>query len=177
MECGLWITTTPSKLHGTLLPEDKMWDNMCMRYGMCPLNLQDRCNTCGKGFFLIEHWLSCKTGGLVGLGHNDVSDEAGGLSEVALQKTYVSYEPKIFQVRVYGLLSQERLRKHPHESLWATRLATQPFAYLVKSIFGPHTIYVVFRGRTPSNCTPVCERKKEQTSACHRSTLGSTLKH
>ena len=30
---------------------------------------------------------------LIGLSHNDVRDEAGGFSEAALGKTYVSYEP------------------------------------------------------------------------------------
>ena len=74
---------------------DKLQDNAHLRYGMRPLNLQDYCDACRKGFS-IEHGLSCNTGGLVGLSHNNVRDEAGGLSEAALGKTYVSYEPMIF---------------------------------------------------------------------------------
>jgi hypothetical protein len=89
-ECGMWITATPNNLHGTLLSRDEMRDNLRLRYAMRPLNLQDRCDACGKGFS-IEHGLSCKTGGLVGLSHNDVRDEAGSLSTAALAKTYVSY--------------------------------------------------------------------------------------
>ena len=94
-DCGAWITATPDKLQGTLLSRDEWRDSTRLRYGMRPLGLQDRCDACGCGFS-IEHGLSCKTGGLVGLSHNDVRDEAGGLSEAALGKTYVSYEPMIF---------------------------------------------------------------------------------
>ena len=62
---------------------------------MRPIDLQDHCNTWGCGVS-IEHGLSCKTGGLIRLGHNDVRDKPWGLSEAALGKTYVSYEPMFF---------------------------------------------------------------------------------
>ena len=75
-DCGTWITAAPDKLQGTLLSRDEWRDSARLRYGMCPLVLQDRCDTCDCGFS-IEHGLSCKTGGLASLSHNDTRKEAG----------------------------------------------------------------------------------------------------
>ena len=58
----------------------------------------------------MEHALNCKKGGLVGIHHNDVRDEAGSLAELAFPKTCVSYEPYIFHgagVRVTGQAAQD----------------------------------------------------------------------
>ena len=44
----------------------------------------------------MEHALNCKKGGLVGIRHNDVRDEAGALAELAFPKSCGSYEPYIF---------------------------------------------------------------------------------
>ena len=106
---GAWLTAMPDCFNGTLLSCEEMRDNLRLRYGMRPLGLQDRCDGCGKGFS-IEHGLNCKKGGLVGIHHNDVRDEAGGLLETCFAKTYVSYEPPIFQVRAC-VLRRGRLRQ------------------------------------------------------------------
>ena len=39
---GAWITAAPDKLQGTLLSRNTWQDSACLRYGMRPLNLQDR---------------------------------------------------------------------------------------------------------------------------------------
>ena len=76
-ECGAWIASTLDKIQGTLLSRDNMRDSLCLRYAMHPLDLQDHCNAFVKAVS-IEHGLSCKTGGRVGLIHNNVRDKAGG---------------------------------------------------------------------------------------------------
>ena len=92
---GAWITATPDKLRGTLLSRNEMRDNNHLCYGMRPLDLQDQCDACGKGFS-IENGLSCKIGGLVGLSYNGIRDKTGGLSGAALGKTYILYAPNMF---------------------------------------------------------------------------------
>ena len=94
-KCGAWITASPDKLRGTLLSRDKWLDSTGVRYGMCSLDLQDCCDACGQGFSIV-HGISCKTVCFVGLSRNDARDKAGGLSEAALGKTYVLYEPMFF---------------------------------------------------------------------------------
>ena len=47
------------------------------------IHVEDQCDACGKGF-LVEHGLGCKTGGLIGLSHNDNRDKVRGLPEAAL---------------------------------------------------------------------------------------------
>jgi len=95
VETGAWITAPPSALMGTLLSRQEFSDNLRLRYGMRPIGLCDRCDGCGAGFS-IEHGLSCSVGGLVGQRHDDGRDEAGNLAAMALSKSRVSYEPKIF---------------------------------------------------------------------------------
>ena len=65
---------------------------------------------------------------------------------------------------LFGLVSNQT-----HDPVWPLH-----FTYLVKSIVGPHSIYVVFRGRLSEPWarmsepwTPACE-KKERMSMFHR---------
>jgi hypothetical protein len=94
-ECGAWLSTTPNKLNGNLLSMEEWRDNARLRYGWRPIGLCERCDGCGAGFS-VEHALSCKKGGLVGQRHDDVADESGELSAMALTPSRVSYEPEIF---------------------------------------------------------------------------------
>ena len=67
---------------------------MRLRYGMVPHNLCSHCDRCVQAFN-VEHALNCKKGGLVGIRHDDVRDEAGAVAAEALSKGRVSYEPFI----------------------------------------------------------------------------------
>ncbi|KAL7532246.1 hypothetical protein ACHAWF_004097, partial [Thalassiosira exigua] len=94
-ETGGWLTVMPHKLHGTILSAEEWRDNAQLRYGIRPSGLCDRCDGCGAGFS-VEHGLSCKKGGLVGLRHDVVRDEAGELAAMGLNHLRVTYEPYIF---------------------------------------------------------------------------------
>ena len=107
--CGGWLSARPSITGGTLLSREEFVDNARLRYGFTPLDLCQRCDGCGAGMS-VEHALNCKKGGLVGIRHNDVRDEAGALAELAFPKTCVSYEPYIFYgagARVTGQAAQD----------------------------------------------------------------------
>ena len=54
----------------------------------------------------IEHGLTCKQGGLVGLRHDDVTTESGELVGLALTFSRVSYEPEIFSGK--GVVAGQR---------------------------------------------------------------------
>ena len=97
-ECGAWVVLQPNKFNGTCLTAEEWRDNARLRYGYRPTGLCSHCDGCGAGF-TIEHGLSCKKGGLVGIRHDDVRDEAGGLAALALTNSKVSYEPTIFYGR------------------------------------------------------------------------------
>ena len=97
-ECGAWIVLQPNKLNGTCLSAEEWRDNARLRYGLKPIGLCTHCDGCGAGF-TVEHGLSCKKGGLVGIRHDDVRDEAGALAAMALTNSKVSYEPTIYYGR------------------------------------------------------------------------------
>ena len=94
-ECGSWLTAVPNKLNGNVLTAEEWRDNARLRYGWRPIGLCERCDVCQVPL-TVEHGLSCKKGGLVGLRHDDVADEAGELASLALTPSRVSYEPEIF---------------------------------------------------------------------------------
>ena len=94
-ETGSWLTVLPDRLNKTCLSADEWKDNARIRYGLRPVGLCSHCDGCGAGF-TVEHGLNCKKGGLVGIRHDDVRDEAGALAALALTNTKVTYEPKIF---------------------------------------------------------------------------------
>ena len=95
---GAWVSLIPNRLNGTLLSAEEWRDNARLRCGMRPNDLCSHCDGCGAGF-TVEHGLSCKKGGLVGIRHDDARDEAGALAAMALTKMKVSYEPTIFYGR------------------------------------------------------------------------------
>jgi len=98
---GAWLSTIPDRFSGTELTKDEWLDNVAIRYGQRPANLPDQCNGCGAGLTL-EHGLSCKRDGLVGIRHKDVHDEWAHLCSIALTESQVVIEPTIF----YGNGSQ-----------------------------------------------------------------------
>ena len=92
---GAWLTVMPNLLNGTLLSMEEWRDNARLRYGLRPIGLCERCDGCNAPF-TIDHAINCKKGGLVCQRHDDARDEAGELAAMALTKSRVSYEPKIF---------------------------------------------------------------------------------
>ncbi|KAL7474910.1 hypothetical protein ACHAW6_000853, partial [Cyclotella cf. meneghiniana] len=92
---GAWLFTIPDRFSGTELTKDEWFDNVAIRYDRCPANLPDQCDGCGTGLTL-EHGLSCKHSGLVGIRHDDVRDEWAHLCSIALTDSQVVIEPTIF---------------------------------------------------------------------------------
>ncbi|KAL7474197.1 hypothetical protein ACHAW6_000186 [Cyclotella cf. meneghiniana] len=98
---GAWLSTILDKFSGTELTKDEWFDNVAIRYGWRPADLPDQCNGCSAGLTL-EHRLSCKRGGFVGIHHNDVRDKWAHLCSIALTDSRVLIETTIF----YGNGSQ-----------------------------------------------------------------------
>ncbi|KAL7474751.1 hypothetical protein ACHAW6_000723, partial [Cyclotella cf. meneghiniana] len=92
---GAWLSTTLDRFSGTELTKDEWFDNVAIRYGKCPTNLPYQCDGCGSGLTL-EHGLSCKKGGLVGIRHDDVCDEWAYLCSIVLTDSRVVIKPAIF---------------------------------------------------------------------------------
>ena len=92
---GAWLSTIPDRFSGTELTREEWFDNVAIRYGKRPANLPDQCDGCGSGLTL-EHGLSCKKGGLIGIRHDDVHDEWAHLCSIALTDSRVVIEPAIF---------------------------------------------------------------------------------
>ena len=92
---GAWLSTVPDRFSGTELTKEEWFDIIAIRYCNRPANLPDQCNGCGAGLTL-EHGLSCKKGGLVGIRHDDVRDEWAHLCSIALTDSRVVTKPAIF---------------------------------------------------------------------------------
>ena len=84
----------PDALNGTDLSAEEFQDSLRLCYGLQPKSLPDCCNGCTKKF-LVDHAMSCKTGGLVLLCHNDLVGEWHRLCAQALMPSQVSDEPLI----------------------------------------------------------------------------------
>ena len=80
---------------GTGLSADEWRDNVRLRYNHSPLEMPAACDGCGAKMS-VEHALSCKTGGLVHIRHDDVADEWRHLCGTALSPCRVEREPRIF---------------------------------------------------------------------------------
>ena len=93
-ECGAWITATPNILNGTVLSCTEFQDSLQIRYGLDPLKLPYRCDSCHERF-TVSHALKCAHGGLILQRHNDVAAEWHQLCAQALTPSAVSDEPAI----------------------------------------------------------------------------------
>ena len=86
-----WLTTLPLKEEGFALSKREFIDALYLRYGWDVPRLPSIC-ACSKNNS-VEHSMSCKHGGFVGLRHNEVRDlTAKLLTEVCKD---VSREPKL----------------------------------------------------------------------------------
>jgi hypothetical protein len=80
---GAWLLIFPNWLNDTGLSADEWCDNVRLWYNYSPLDMPTACDGCGARM-TIEHALSCKTGGLVHIWHDDVADEWRHLCGTAL---------------------------------------------------------------------------------------------
>ncbi len=92
---GAWLLVLPNQLNGTGLLADEWRDNVHLRYNRSPLDMPTACDGCGTKM-TIKHALSCKTGGLVHIQHDDVADEWQHLCGTALSPGQVECKPRIF---------------------------------------------------------------------------------
>ncbi|KAL7474496.1 hypothetical protein ACHAW6_000469, partial [Cyclotella cf. meneghiniana] len=92
---GAWLSTIPDRFSGTELTKEEWFDNVAIQYGNRPANLLDQCDGCGIGL-MLEHGLSCKKGGLVGIRHANVHDKWAHLCSIALTDSSVVIKPAIF---------------------------------------------------------------------------------
>ena len=67
-----WLSALPIEDHGFALHKGAFRDALCLRYNWQPTHLPSKC-ICGKAFS-IDHALSCPTGGLPTIRHNELRD-------------------------------------------------------------------------------------------------------
>ena len=83
---SLWLEALPIKEHQFNLSKGEFRDGLLLRYGRTPPRLPDGC-VCGSTFN-IPHALSCPTGGLPAIRHNEIRDLiAASMSEVCVDIT------------------------------------------------------------------------------------------
>ena len=76
-----WLNTLPLKSHNFYLNKQIFWDSLYLRFGIPIPHLPLTC-VCGTKFD-IQHALTCKHGGFIGIRHNEVRDlTAEMLSEI-----------------------------------------------------------------------------------------------
>jgi hypothetical protein len=91
---GAWLLVFPNWLKGSGLLANEWRDNNRLQYNHSPLEMTAACDGCGAKM-TVEHALSCKTGRLVHIRHNDVADEWRPLRSTALSPCQVEREPRI----------------------------------------------------------------------------------
>ena len=97
-ETGAWLSCIPNHFDGTEVSREEFFDNLAIRYGLCPMELTERCNGCNEPF-TVEHGLNCKKGGFVGQWHYDVCEEWAHLCSMALTPARISSGPEILHGR------------------------------------------------------------------------------
>ena len=91
---GAWLSAIPNNLCDNILSKDEWRDNLRLRYGLVPLNLEPICDGCGKRAD-VEHYLSCPVGGLRTMRHDQLGRTFATTAKDALSKSYVYREPRI----------------------------------------------------------------------------------
>ena len=95
---GAWLSALPIQSLGYTLNKQEFRDSVCLRYGWNIPNTPSFCQ-CGKENN-IDHTLSCKKGGYVGMRHNRVRDlEAALMKEVCHN---VQIEPELLPIEGDG---------------------------------------------------------------------------
>ena len=91
---GIWMSQYPGIYNGNILSPEEFRDSILTRYGETPEKLHTHCDGCGKKSSL-DHLLTCKTGGLVHLAHDELRDELATLCKQAYVPNAVQLEPPI----------------------------------------------------------------------------------
>ena len=91
---GTWLSTVPNNLCDNILSAEEWRDNVRLRYGLVPLNLEPICDGCGKRAD-VEHYLSCPVGGLRNIRHDELGREFATMAKDAKTPAYVRREPRI----------------------------------------------------------------------------------
>ncbi|EJK76637.1 hypothetical protein THAOC_01590 [Thalassiosira oceanica] len=90
---GTWLSAIPNHLCDNILSAVEFRDNIRLRYGLVPLNLEPICDGCGKRAD-VEHYLSCPVGGLRNIRHDELGRTFATHAKDALSKAYVRREPR-----------------------------------------------------------------------------------
>lgn len=106
-QTGAWLTVMPSRYNGTELSLEEFRDNTRLRFGLVPLNLPCQCDGCEHSFN-VDHALTCKQGGLIGLRHDDSKYEFNDMCAKALKPSAVSDEPLIHSGQDTGAQQRDR---------------------------------------------------------------------
>ena len=102
-----WLTVKPLRQHGFTLHKSAFHDALALRYDWPLFNLQEKC-VCGKNFS-PDHAMSCPTGGLPSMRHNEIRDILGKLiSEVS---TSTRIEPPLQPVTGETFVRQSTTRE------------------------------------------------------------------
>ena len=91
---GSWLSAIPNNLCDNILSAVESRDNLRLRYGLIPLNLEPICDGCGKRAD-VEHYLSCPHGGLRNIRHDEVGRVVATMGKDGLSKSYIYREPRI----------------------------------------------------------------------------------
>ena len=92
--CGCWLSASPTAVNGLELSAQEFRDNLHIRHGRQPTNMQPECDGCGA-HFTLQHALECKKGGLIHVRHDEVKAELTELCSLALRPSSVRDEPLI----------------------------------------------------------------------------------
>ena len=96
--CGGYLTVVPTVFNGTELACQEFRDNINIRYGIEPPDLQPLCDGCGAKFS-VTHSQECKKGGLIHLRHDEIKGAITHLASKAFSPSSIRDEPKIHQGR------------------------------------------------------------------------------
>jgi hypothetical protein len=94
METGQWLSILPSTINGTKLSAQEFRDALLLQYAHSPGDLPSHCDSC-DATFSVRHALECKTGGLIILPHNEITEELCDLASKALTPSAIRLEPMI----------------------------------------------------------------------------------
>ena len=71
---GAWLSVRCTIVSGTVFSATEFLYFLCVHYNVSPLNFQSHYDGCGIAFGVM-HALSCSTGGLVIVHHNEIHDK------------------------------------------------------------------------------------------------------
>jgi len=76
---GTWLSAITNKLCDNTLSAVEWRDNVRLRYGLVPLNLEPICDGCGKRAD-VQHYFSCPHGALPSMRHDDLGRTIASLA-------------------------------------------------------------------------------------------------